>query len=240
MGGDAHPSIFALGKYLDFFHATVCFCVLIICTIVLEYIVHRTEHFIAHKLPMHYLDIFNKVVKELMILGIVSFSIFIGEQAFALASKDYYLALEFAHVTIFFAALVFVVQATFLLALMNGIVSKWDRLAARSLESIISDGNEINGSKTVSPTEKAALREAMEFHIMKHQFIKTHRLEPKFDFVAYLEKSLAVSHFERVSLSNEETYSIFRDSDRNHQHGRHQHQNLDYHLPAIVGKLRLL
>ena len=192
-GGEKHPSIFALGKYLDFFHATVCFCVLIMFTIVLEYIVHRTEHFIHHKLPVHYAEIFNKVVKELMILGIISFSIFVGEQAFALASKDYYLALEFAHVTIFFAALVFVVQATFLLALMNGIVSKWDRLAARSLESIIAEGNEVNGGRKATHNERASLREAMEFHIMKHQFIKTHGLAPTFDFVAYLEKSLAVS-----------------------------------------------
>ena len=103
-----------------------------------------------------------------MILGIISFSIFVGEQAFALASKDYYLALEFAHVTIFFAALVFVVQATFLLALMNGIVSKWDRLAARSLDSIIAEGNEVNGGSKATRSERASLREAMEFHIMKN------------------------------------------------------------------------
>jgi hypothetical protein len=201
-GGDdhgAHPSIFSLGKYLNFFHATVCFCVLIICTIILEYFVHWTEHHIVHKMPAHYLHIFNTVIKELMILGVISFSIFIGEQAFELASKEYYLALEFAHVTIFFAALVFVVQATFLLTLMNGIVMKWDRLAARSLDSLVNEGNDVQSGKTVTSHERSELLEAMEFHIMKHQFIKTHSLSNGFDFVLYLEKCLAVS--EIMSLS---------------------------------------
>jgi hypothetical protein len=196
-----HPSIFALGSYLNFFHATVCFSVLIVCTIVLEYTVHSAEHYISHKLPAHYLVIFNTVVKELMILGVISFSIFVGEQAFQLAAKSYYLALEFAHVTIFFAAIVFVVQATFLLFLMNGIVSKWDRLAARTIDSIIVEGNEAKGKSTMPSSARAGLCEAMEFHIMRHQFIKTHHLSSNFDFVMYLEKCLAIEITNTVDIS---------------------------------------
>ena len=62
-GHGAHPSIFALGAHLDLFHATVCFCALVAFTIVVELAVHGTEHYLHHKMPHHYTQIFDKVIK---------------------------------------------------------------------------------------------------------------------------------------------------------------------------------
>lgn len=131
----AHPSIFALGLHLDLYHATLCFCVLILFTVCLELFVHKIEHYLHHQAAPHFTEIFDKVIKgnllkphtsgiillppELMILGVISFIIFIGEQAFALNQQAYYLALEFTHVTIFFTAIVFVIQVLYLLGIVK-------------------------------------------------------------------------------------------------------------------------
>ena len=80
MAGGNHPPIFALGKHLDLFHATVCFTVLIALAIAIEKLVHWAEHYIHHHAEPHYLTILDKVIKELMILGVISFTIFLGEQ----------------------------------------------------------------------------------------------------------------------------------------------------------------
>ena len=93
-------------------------------------------------------------------------------QAFALASQDYYLALEFAHVTIFFAALVFVAQAIFLLAVMKRIVMKWDVYGAQQLGALLREGRRVGEGGSISYKAMGSLCEAMEFHILKHQFIR--------------------------------------------------------------------
>ena len=80
MGGGNHPSIFALGGHLDLFHATVCFTVLIVLAMAIEKLVHNVEHYIEHHAEPHYMNILEKVIKELMILGVISFTIFVGEQ----------------------------------------------------------------------------------------------------------------------------------------------------------------
>ena len=82
----------------------------------------------------------------------------IVHQAFALAAQDYYLALEFAHVTIFFAAIVFVLQAIFLLAITKRIVSKWDKCGAQQLGTLLQEGKRVSQGGNISYSVKLFIR----------------------------------------------------------------------------------
>lgn len=82
LGAAAHPSLFDLRSHrqdhpLDGSHMLICATALIFLTIAIEAGLHGVEHIIEYKAP-HFYKIFESVMKEIMILGIISFSIFIA------------------------------------------------------------------------------------------------------------------------------------------------------------------
>ena len=109
MGGESggHPSLFLLARHPDaakLSSFTLCFGVLLALTVFLEVILEKARHRLGAG-PRYYRLIFDQLMKELMLLGVLSFSIFIGEQALQLYSASFYIELEFAHVLIFFVGL---------------------------------------------------------------------------------------------------------------------------------------
>ena len=76
--------------------------------VVLEYVEHR-----AHAAKFG--QLIDKVYKEMMTMGFIGFIIFITFNAFSLEHDENYLAFEFAHITIFFMAIVAVFRALFVI-----------------------------------------------------------------------------------------------------------------------------
>ena len=90
---------------------------------------------IEFKAP-HFFKIHESVMKELMILGLISFSIFIGEEIFSIKNKDYFLELELTHIIIFFVALFYIMKAAWLLKILDDSRKVWDRACNMSYRSL--------------------------------------------------------------------------------------------------------
>ena len=71
-----------------------------------------------------------------MILGLISFSIFIGEEIFSIKNKDYFLELELTHIIIFFVALFYIMKAAWLLKILDDSRKVWDRACNMSYRSL--------------------------------------------------------------------------------------------------------
>ena len=76
--------MFQLGASLNLWYFSLCMFTLIAFTLLLELPLGWIERTIEDWDNEHYMDIFNKVLAELMILGTISFLIFGGEQIFEL------------------------------------------------------------------------------------------------------------------------------------------------------------
>ena len=62
-----------------------------------------------------YKEMVDKIYRELTILGLISFGVFLTLQSGSERNTDYLLAFEFSHIVIFFAALCFVASAVFMM-----------------------------------------------------------------------------------------------------------------------------
>jgi hypothetical protein len=62
-----------------------------------------------------YQDLYGKVVKELMMLGIVSFTTFVIDGAFDVHDSEWFQAIHFVHILCLFIAIAFILQVFFFL-----------------------------------------------------------------------------------------------------------------------------
>jgi hypothetical protein len=128
----AHPSLFELRMHFEHFpldprEILGCFVALVTITIIFEELVHRTDNLLEFKAP-HFNTIFESICKELMILGFISFTIFICEQAAALNKESFYLEMELVHIIIFFVAMILALKAMWLLVIMDSARKFWDQV----------------------------------------------------------------------------------------------------------------
>lgn len=82
------------------------------CVAVLENVEHR-----AHAAKFG--DLVDKVYKEMMIMGFIGFILFLTFNSLSLKHDENYMAFEFAHITIFFMAIVAVFRACFVIYVSN-------------------------------------------------------------------------------------------------------------------------
>ena len=95
MGCDGSHSIF-VRPAINLTAFTHCWTALIGLTCLIEVVLAKAEH-AMHEGPRWVQMIFWKVMKELTILGCISFSIFMGEQAFPeVKASSYYLVLYYS------------------------------------------------------------------------------------------------------------------------------------------------
>ena len=96
MGGQ---SVFELrnasisAEEFNVFTVVQAFTIIIVVTMIAEHGIERFDHY-AEQNRKIVKELRDKVVKELMILGLISFGIFVGEQVFKLQNTNYYLPLE--------------------------------------------------------------------------------------------------------------------------------------------------
>jgi hypothetical protein len=95
----AGQSIFKLGNNLDLTAFTFCLCVVVLITTVFEGILHRLEHWIRHKASditsEVYMQTLQKLYKELMILGFISFLLSILLQTKTVTDKTVIVSFEY-------------------------------------------------------------------------------------------------------------------------------------------------
>jgi hypothetical protein len=186
----AHPHIFAIGATLNLFEFSCCLCILILATLFLEVVTDTAHDYVRSLHNHHYRAIYGKIVSELMILGCISFIIFISEVELGLASASYYLELELAHLMLFFIGLIFAVQSIYLLMAMEVVCAFW-----RSIDPSTDDklGQLCEQAITGKPHRlswwrKVILAESLRFHIVKQEFLLNRNLPSTFAFVNFIDK----------------------------------------------------
>ncbi|CAM9890786.1 unnamed protein product [Discosporangium mesarthrocarpum] len=108
-----------------------------------ELVVEKIEHHLRHTSIFH-VDLFNKTLKELMILGLISFSLFIiKDNTLVEDGSTFYnpSAIEFVKLFLFFMGVSFVLAAMALARFTGPIKERYDKYANTKLEVLVKKHN---------------------------------------------------------------------------------------------------
>jgi hypothetical protein len=200
---DEHHSvnIFRLGNALEPKHTLQAMFILIFVTIVIEHIfehIHeKTEHTVYH-------EMFNKMTSELTILGIISFSIAMGINAGLIHHGVELIAFEFAHISIFFVAILYVVQSIFVILTNDWVIKRFHFFDTLGPEQILQmhahQGLSWFCPRSLTSADALSYRQIRAFFITKHQHLFPPDQQPEsFDFALYLK---LMSEYEVVDMLN--------------------------------------
>ena len=168
---------------------TECFIATILLLLVFEYILGGVD-LLKDVFPTAYL-MFQKIFKELMIMGIVSFTVVMFETSRIFKSEEILLAVDVAHILLFFMALFYVVNAILLIQLCALSAAKNRKFYRLSLENVLSKmylsrGLFENFLFQWSIIPGLERREMIEFKVYEIFFKKTYSLAENFAFADYL------------------------------------------------------
>jgi hypothetical protein len=184
-------SVFGLGSQLN----TVAACVSLICivlfTIAFEVFQHKLDHNLEGSV---YQEMVQKIYSELTILGIISFMVFLFLQSEAKndVDMDIIIAFEFSHIVIFFAALIFVLEAFFMMLVNQRLKQRIDKASAMTSKDLLEvynkDKAKIDASSQWVANEFCT---NMEYKVLNIFFCEQYRLPLSiFDFPAYIREVL--------------------------------------------------
>jgi len=174
----------------------------IIFMLIQEHAIHHVEEVAKHS---GYDGVFNKVSKEMMILGLVSFTTFVVFEGLNVSSDSvWYHAFHFSHFVMLFIALAFVFQALMLTKFISIQRQRLYRLFYVAESKIVSKYEFMMNyaNNTVRPRfmwfmytlffeapysfPYPALRDAMEYKIIEEHFVRTFLLPEQFHFAEYM------------------------------------------------------
>lgn len=140
--------------------------------------------------------VFNRMVqaiyRELMLMGVITFGILLFEasrQNQADLEHTWILAIDFAHILLFFITVFFVMIALFLMKAAISTKYLYRRLNGESLSDLIKTLKEVKTSSIrlfFFNLPNSKLREKIEFKVLSSLFLSTYKLPANFDFPAYL------------------------------------------------------
>ena len=196
-----HASILWSGEVEDVSLTSLVFGCLVVITLGWEYTTEKLEE----ALEEHgaYKELLEKVYRELTLLGLISFGLFIKKDTTHMSPHLLH-AFEFAHYLIFFMAMFFVLFA--LLGMRGCLAAKrqWDLAAAASVHRVC-DAYAARLHRDHSSWINKVLRhlgfyetqlsfsqeqQAIEWFILRVMFLREYGISIHFDFSKYARKSL--------------------------------------------------
>lgn len=198
---------------------------LILVSLVIEFILHRFEHWIMHH-HSHLVSVVRVLYRELMVLGLVSF-IFIIYETVGKPDATIILSFEFAHVFIFLFAIfyTFVVLSSMLTSLR--LSTRWKEMERMDVVNYLSAKNQYTALRSDVVRFKTAvwrlfwwfpnvkklvryirLHEIITFHDIRFQFIYYRNLPEDFRFSSFLRKIKSITFIHLVE-SHWSHYVIF-------------------------------
>eukprot|EP00752_Nemacystus_decipiens_P005207 g4726.t1 len=196
---DADPSVFVLGEYFDYDTFVVLLSIVGGCAIVFELVLSRYETWLKSEGDSFQSTLYEKIVAELMTLGVVSFALYLLQPV--VPKGDLFLVFEFSHYVIFFIAIFTVLQLVVLGASTYPIKRRWDDAAFKSKEELLEGyrANVVHKRKCSIPMFglgrvsldvshwRANWRwiDAVYYHIARSVFIRQHNRAANFDFARY-------------------------------------------------------
>jgi hypothetical protein len=187
--------VFGMIESLPFDIGSLGFICVLVFLILFEYLTSAIDY-LDDYYPAAY-KMIQKVYKEMMIMGVVSFSVSMINTSKVLASKkdgeSWILSVDFAHVCLFFMALFFVVHACVLIFLSISLSTEYQQIHFMDTQTIINKIKEISStfyfhwykSKYI-PGSK--LRKLVEFKIIHILFKECYLLPQSFNYPLYLSK----------------------------------------------------
>jgi len=183
-------SLFNLGSSIHVREVCLCFLILIGSTVLIEGVVQWLDYTLEDS--NHWLVIVNKVYKELMILGLISYVLFCIRQANALSnlSETWLTSFEFCHTLLFFVGIAFAGVSVIVCVIVVRAEKTWER---------IEDPDQINMeivARQITIPKNSITRlfmslmsegEAVHYMLLKHIFISRHRLPSSFEFKTYVQ-----------------------------------------------------
>eukprot|EP01047_Picozoa_sp_COSAG01_P007527 COSAG01_NODE_287_length_19408_cov_231.791703_11_plen_200_part_00 len=110
----------------------VCIAGIIAFTLLLEVSKEKLEHYIKMHYPPHFFSMLQQVYHEVMLLGIISYALFMLEQLEAFNLKDgnqlaWVVGFEFSHVLLFWMALLFIFKSFAVMVICTKSSREWDK-----------------------------------------------------------------------------------------------------------------
>ena len=189
-------SVFGMARDLNATAAATVFIGLIFLLVLLEIGFSKLEHWAEHHQTE---ELFEKLKKELTMMGILSFTVFIYQTAYAEATENsYYEAFEMSHIVILFIAIAFIIQASFLLHFAIAEGDNFLKMSRTTPEDLLI---QYHNMKESNPTqswffEKApywfptipSFRNDIRAKLIESLFINQHKLPDEFRFAQYISK----------------------------------------------------
>jgi hypothetical protein len=148
----------------------------------------------------------SQVYKEIMIMGLLSFGVFL---ALNLAPPEkinnaWLISFEFAHVCIFFLAILIVIQAAAMVFFAICQKQFYDQVNATATLSYVQQIRSIKNPALFHmpylTVGYGRLREAAEFKLLQHFFYRQHGLSRDFDFAAFMQLALDTNITESIEV----------------------------------------
>jgi hypothetical protein len=175
-----HGSVFALGEHIDVDLITWMMVGLIVFTILFEVAIEKLEHYLSSNEV--YMECLRKVFAELTIMGFISFILLLIHEFVHIPFHEH-LVFEFAHIWIFFVALVFIFQSIIFMGSLSSSEKKFKVYENSSAHEDMVMSPPSFKSTLLGNTEKEAV---LNYHIGKEIFVRHNDLKPTFDFRKYL------------------------------------------------------
>jgi hypothetical protein len=192
-GHEGTSSIFGIIVTLDSNVGTYAFIGFLIGLVVLEYFIEKLERIAEAK---GLASLFQKLQKELMMMGVISFGVFIYQTAAHPPEGSILLeAMEMTHIIVLFMALAFIVQAFFLVMYATVAGMRYLTIMRTSSETLVDEYRTLEhnpraswwfhyGSSLIPGT--CPLRANIETRIIERLFVRQHKLPPEFNFAQYI------------------------------------------------------
>jgi hypothetical protein len=138
--------------------------------------------------------------------GFISFVIFMLLQTSTIAHDEFLLSFEFAHILIFFVALILILQAALFSWAIFGIrkrIHHANALDTKSLVSAYHAGPQHwrgGTSRLLMPIAASNHKFLFDYHIIRSLFIKHYNLPADFSFCSYLESTIDQALFDCVNV----------------------------------------
>eukprot|EP00937_MAST-01D_sp_MAST-1D-sp2_P001062 g1062.t1 len=214
-------SIFAQGSAFNSGPVAWCMAGLIALSFIMELGIEKLEESCQDSEAKT--DILRKLFTELMILGCISFTVVMGVQTKLMGHSKVLAAFEFAHILIFFVALVLIVQALLSFRHMARVNAAWRAQALRPTSKLKEQWDDVHDRARRRRLncclrlrrlvcESAAhrrLRHEIRFHVLRSIFLDRASLPLDFDFATYLSHCLTHRIGEVVEVDKSSWAAMF-------------------------------
>ena len=183
----------------------------IMITVVFEVGTHAIDHYAAHQ--PHIFQIVQRVYKELMLLGIISFGLFFFE-SLACLPPEFTHELHIIHILIFFISIAYIAEAIFILYVAGAVARRWTKIESISLmeyaalkmklasysETLQERNVFVRSMSWILMYKQHMVRASAAYQDARLQFVSCNRLPHDFNFALYLKRCIRTTFVDLLHI----------------------------------------